>query len=465
MKKLWILRCVATCVPCLWICCRAASANEDGADAPLAAATAPRVATGQPTADAPREWWSVHGQATYVTQFHPGFTSPYQGSNSLGPGNNSRETADVTLFAGVRLWSGAQAWVNPEADQGFGLNNTLGVAGFTSGEAYKVGAPGPYFRLPRAFIRQTITLGDDPQPVAPAANQLASVQSPEGITLTLGKFSVVDIFDTNRYAHDPRADFLNWSIVDGGAFDYAADAWGYTYGSAVEWAGSWWTLRSGVFDLSRIPNSTQLEHGFGQFALIGEFEERHDLGGHPGALKVLGFVNRGRMGSYDDAVRAAQASGTTPRTSLVRHYASRPGVALNFEQELTPDLGVFARASANDGSKETFEFTDIDRSLAGGLSLRGERWNRADDTFGLAAVCNGISTAARRYFAAGGLGVLVGDGRLPHYGLEKIAETYYSAHIGEYAAVTADYQLVVNPAYNRDRGPVSVFGLRFHAEF
>jgi high affinity Mn2+ porin len=438
MKKSGVLLYLA----CLWTSGRATEMNQDASES-----------------------WGVHGQATYVSQFHPGFGSPYQGPNSLSPGNNGRQTADVTLFAGARLWSGAQAWVNPEADQGFGLNGTLGVAGFTSGEAYKVGAPGPYFRLPRAFIRQTIGRGDELRTVVPAANQLGSVQSREGITLTVGKFSVVDIFDTNRYAHDPRSDFLNWSIVDGGAFDYAADAWGYTYGSAVEWTGSWWTLRGGGFDLSRVPNSPQLERGFGQFALIGEFEERHDLGGHPGALKALGFVNRGRMGSYDDAVRAAQRSGTTPRVGLVRRYGSRPGMALNLEQELLPDLGVFARASANDGSKEAFEFTDINRSLAGGVSLRGERWNRGDDTFGLAAVVNGISTAARRYFDAGGLGVLVGDGRLPHYSLEKIAETYYSAHFGRYAAVTIDYQLIVNPAYNRDRGPVSVFGLRLHAEF
>lgn len=462
-NKFRILLSVAHCALCF---CSHHAKAADMANADTPAAATPAASTPGPAQDAPPESWSVHGQATYVTQFHPGYTSPYQGPYSLSPGNNSRETVDVTLFAGVRLWSGAEAWVNPEADQGFGLNNTLGVAGFTSGEAYKVGAPGPYFRLPRAFIRQTIGLGDDPETAAPGANQLGGPRSPEGITFTAGKFSVVDIFDTNRYAHDPRDDFLNWSIVEAGAFDYAADAWGYTYGSAVEWTRSWWTLRGGVFDLSRIPNSTRLEHGFGQFELTAEFEERHDLGGHPGKLKVLGFDNRGRMGNYGDAVDAARLSGTTPSTGLVRRYASRPGVALNFEQELKSDLGVFARASVNDGSKEAFEFTDINQSLSGGLSLRGERWNRSDDTFGLAAVLNGISTAARQYFAAGGLGVLVGDGQLPHYGVEKIVETYYSAGFwGEHAAVTLDYQLIVNPAYNRDRGPVSVLGLRLHGEF
>lgn len=464
-KKFRILRSAVICALCLWLDAAAAASVVVDADTSTDAALARVAPVPGPAQDAPPEAWSVHGQATYVTEFHPAYTSPYEGPNSLSPANNARQTADATLFIGVRLWSGAEGWVNPEADQGFGLNNTLGVAGFPSGEAYKVGAPGPYFRLPRAFIRQTIVLGDDPQTVAPAANQLGARQSQQGITLTLGKFSVADIFDTNRYAHDPRADFLNWTIIESGAFDYAADAWGYTYGSAIEWTHSWWTLRGGVFDLSRIPNSPQLERGFGQFALIGEFEERHALSGRPGKLKVLGFVNRARMGSYDDAVRAARLAGTTPDVSLVRRYASRPGMALNLEQELRSDLGVFARASMNDGSKEAFEFTDVDRSVAGGLSLRGDRWNRAGDTLGFAVVVNGISTAARRYFDAGGLGVLVGDGKLPNYGSEKVAETYYCVHFGEHAAVTADYQFVVNPAYNRDRGPVSIFGLRLHAEF
>jgi high affinity Mn2+ porin len=463
-KKFRILRSVANCGFCLWLD-YAAAANAADADTSAEAAGGPAATVPAPAQEAPPESWSVHGQATYVTQFHPAYTSPYEGPNSLSGANNARETVDLTLFAGFKLWSGAEGWLNPEIDQGFGLNNTLGVAGFPNGEAYKFGDSHPYFRFPRWFVRQRIGQGDDSQTVAPGANQLGGAQSAEGITLTLGKFSVVDIFDTNRYAHDPRADFLNWSIIEAGAFDYAADAWGFTYGSAVEWTRSWWTLRGGVFDLSRMPNGQQLERGFGQFALIGEFEERHELGGHPGKLKVLGFVNRGRMGSYDDAVSLARLSGTTPDVGLVRRYASRPGMALNFEQELRHDLGVFARASANDGSKEAFEFTDVNRSVSAGMSLRGERWNRADDTFGLAAALNGISTAARRYFDAGGLGVLVGDGQLPNYGAEKIAETYYCAHLGQHAAVTADYQFVVNPAYNRDRGPVSIFGLRLHAEF
>ena len=182
------------------------------------------------------DWWGLHGQATFVTQYHPGFPSAFQGPNSLDPEAQARETFDLTLYGGLRLWRGAELWVNPEVDQGFGLSSTLGVAGFTSGEAYKVGADAPYFQLPRLFIRQTITLGGEVAQIEAGLNQLAGSQAANRVVVTVGKFSVVDIFDTNRYAHDPRNDFLNWSIIDVGAFDYAADAWGYTYGAAVEWS-------------------------------------------------------------------------------------------------------------------------------------------------------------------------------------------------------------------------------------
>jgi len=284
------------------------------------------------------------------------------------------------------------------------------------------------------------------------------------VTLTVGKFSVVDVFDTNSYAHDPRGDFLNWSIIDAAAFDYAADAWGYTVGAAVEWTQSWWTFRGGFFDLSDVPNSKVLEPGFKEFALIAEMEGRYDWQGHPGKAKLLGFLNYGRMGSYTAAVSLGQATGTTPDTAQVRHWASRPGIALNMEQELSPELGAFARVSFNDGSKEAYEFTDVNRSLSVGALLKGNRWNRPEDSVGFAAAVNGISTAARAYFAAGGLGILIGDGQLPHPRSENILETFYSWRVAEHFTISGDYQYIVYPAYNRDRGPVSVFALRIHAE-
>ncbi len=411
------------------------------------------------------EDWSLHVQATFTDQYHPAFRSPYRGRNSLDPGSRGDETLDLTLFAGLRLWDGGEAYVDPEIDQGFGLSDTLGVAGFPSGEAYKIGSAVPYFRVQRLFLRQTFDLGGQAQDIEPDANQLGGTRTADNVVVTLGKLTVTDIFDTNAYAHDPKKDFLNWAIIDAGAFDYAADSWGYSYGIATEWTQSWWTLRAGLFDLSTIPNEPQLETGFEQFELLTEAEERHTLWGEDGKVKLLGFLNRGRMGDYNDAVQLALVTHSTPSTALVRQYASRPGGAINVEQQIDDTLGVFARASLNDGSKEAYEFTEIDKSLSMGVALKGTRWGRQNDTVGVAGEIGGISSSAQAYFAAGGIGILIGDGRLPHYGPEQIAEAYYSAQLTGWLAASADYQFIDNPAFNRDRGPVSVLGARLHAEF
>ena len=411
------------------------------------------------------EDFAFHGQFTNVTQFHPSFRSPYRGTNSLDPGNRGNEAVNLTLYGGLRPWEGAEFWVNPEVDQGFGLSNTTGLAGYANGQSAKVGSAEPYVRLQRAFLRQTIGLGGDVEDVHPDLNQLGGTRLTENVVLTIGKFSVTDVFDTNSYAHDPLGDFLNWSIIDAGAFDYAADAWGYSYGAAAEWTQSWWTVRGGVFDLSRVPNQKALQRGFGQFQIDLEGEERHQLFGRSGKLKLLGFLSYGRFGSYDDAVNRAVATGTTPDTAAVRRYRSRPGLSLNFEQSVSDDVGVFARASVDDGSLETDEVTEINRSVAAGVSVKGASWSRTDDVAGLAVAINDISKDARHYFAAGGLGVLIGDGRLPHYGWEDVLETFYNLAITDGLHLTVDYQFVNNPAYNRDRGPVSIIGYRLHCEF
>jgi high affinity Mn2+ porin len=407
--------------------------------------------------------WTIHGQTTFVSQFAPAFRAPYRGANSLDS-NAGRETWDVTVYVGRRLWEGAEFWINPEIDQGFGLSNTLGIAGFTSGEAYKVGNTNPYFRIPRAFVRQTFDLGGDTEKVESGINQMSGSQTSNRVVLTVGKFSVSDIFDTISYAHDPRNDFMNWSLVDAGSFDYAADAWGYTYGAAAEWYQGSWTLRMGLFDLSRVPNSIELDHTFEQFQAVYELEHRHEIASQPGKLAVVGFLSRGRMGRYDDAITCAQQNGTTPNTAGVRRYAGRSGVNVNFEQQLVPNIGFFARAGFANGDVEAFEFTDIDRTGSLGFSFGGKLWDRADDMLGIAGVVNGISGVHQAYLNAGGLGILVGDGRLPHPGPEQILETYYSLPLGAWR-LTADYQLIVNPAYNRDRGPVSIIGARLRTQF
>ena len=408
--------------------------------------------------------WGIHGQMTSFTQTYAAFNAPYSGTNSLPGYSDSAATFDADLFIGIKLWTGAEAYFNPEINQGFGLAGTLGIAGFPSGAAYKVGSAEPYYRTTRAFIRQSFNLGGDSITLEDQPNQLAKKMTSNNIVITAGKFAVVDIFDTNTYAHDPRLDFANWVGVEAGAFDYAADAWGYTYGAAIEWNQDWWSLRGGFFDLSVVPNSTQIDIGFKQYQLVTEFEERHELWDKKGKFKVLGFVNRANMGRYSDAVALAQQTGGSPDTGLVRQMAWRPGVAINFEQEITPTLGVFLRASQNSGAQEAYEFTDINQSVSGGLSIKGNSWGRPNDTLGLAGIVNGISKDAQQYFANGGLGILVGDGAL-NYGPEQILEAYYSFAATDFLTFSIDYQHITNPGYNRDRGPVNIFGFRARAYF
>jgi high affinity Mn2+ porin len=328
-----------------------------------------------------------------------------------------------------------------------------------------VGKNQPYLRLPRAFVRQTVNSSGSAETVEAAPDQLGGTRSADRWVFTVGKFGVTDVFDTNQYAHDPRSDFLNWSAVDAGSFDYAADAWGFTVGAAAERYQGSWTLRAGVFDLSNIPNSVHLDPGFHEFQFDTEIEKRYELFGQTGRVLLTGFDSRGRMGLLDQAIALAEATGTTPNPANVRRYRSRLGVSLALEQPLSPDFGVFARVGKAAGNVEVYEFTDIDRSIQVGAALDGRRWQRSGDTIGVALIDNGISAQREQYLNAGGLGILVGDGQLPHPGAEQIIETYYSFAAGSWVHLSVDYQWVKNPGYNSDRGPVSIFAVRLHAQF
>ena len=425
------------------------------------------VAPGIPDADIV----NFHGQTTLTWQGYPAIRSPYSGPNSLPGSGEGREITDATLYAGVRLWQGAQFWINPEIDQGFGLANTRGVAGFTSAEAYKEGAAYPYARVQRAFIRQTIDLGGNSEKVDADVNQFAGAQTANRLVFTLGRFAVQDIFDTNLYANNAKVDFLNWSLVNAGAFDYASDAWGFTYGAAAEWYRGDWTVRGGLFDLTVTPaggNSPaggNLDPTFGQFQMVGEIERRYQLWGQPGAVKLTGFLSRGRAGQFADAIALAALTGTPADINAVRRYTSRPGVSVNLQQQVTETLGVFARAGWADGNVEPWDVTDIDRTISAGASIKGKQWGRPDDTMGIAGVVNNISGVHQAFFNAGGLGILIGDGMLPHPGLEQIIEAYYSYAVTPSLKLSLDYQFVANPAYNTDRGPASLVTVRFHAQF
>jgi len=414
---------------------------------------------------------SFHGQATFVDQGYPSFRSPFQGQNSLPGAGTTRETSDTTLYAGLKLWQGAEFWANPEIDQGFGLGDTHGVSGFPSAESYKEGATYPYTRIQRAFLRQTINLGGDVEKVDSDVNQFAGTRSSDRLVLTVGRFGVNDIFDTNKYANNPKTDFLNWTLVNTGTFDYAADAWGYTYGAAAEWYKDRWTLRAGIFDLSATPTGGNsplgptLDPTFQQFQMVAEIEQRYELWEQPGKIKITGFLNRGDAGQYSDAIALALATGQPADISAVRSYTSRPGVSINLEQQVTDSLGIFAKAGWADGNVEPWDFTDDDRTVAGGVSISGKLWGRPDDTVGVAGVFNGISSEHAEFLNLGGLGILVGDGQLTNPGWEKILEAYYSYALTASTRLTLDYQFISNPGFDADRGPVNVFAARVHWQF
>jgi high affinity Mn2+ porin len=415
--------------------------------------------------------FAVHGQATFTDQGYPSFRSPSEGTNSLSGGGQNRETFDLTLSTGVKLWQGAEFWANPEIDQGFGFNNTHGVAGFPSAESYKLGSTYPYARLQRAFLRQTINLGGDTEQVDDDFYQFKGTRSTDRVVFTVGRFAIVDIFDTNKYANNPKSDFLNWAMINAGTFDYAGDGWGYTYGAAAEWYTGRWTLRAGIFDLSdtpaggNSPTGYALDPTFQQFELVGEVEERHELWGQPGKIKITGYLERGSMGDYSDAVALAQATGQPADITAVRSYTSRPGVGMNIEQQVNDNFGVFFRAGWADGHKEAWDFTDVDRTVQGGVSINGKSWGRPDDTIGIAGIINGISNDHIAFLNAGGIGILIGDGQLTNYGTEKILEAYYSYAMTPSTRFTLDYQLVGNPGYNADRGPANIFAARAHWQF
>ena len=414
------------------------------------------------SADAQR--FALHGQITNIWQYHPAFRSLFQGPQSLDHNNHTNETLDATLYGGASPWQGGEIWLNLEMDQGIAPSDTLGAAGYVNGDGAKVGHKHPYVRLQRAFFRQTIDLGGAVQTVDPDLNQLGETQTENRVVLTAGKFSVGDVFDANKYAHDPKSDFLNWALIDTGSFDYAADAWGYTYGASAEWYQDAWTTRFGVFDLSTVPNGSALTPGLKQFQLDGELERRYEAFDEGGKIAVTGFLSRGHMGSFADALALAALTDSVPNTADVRHYNSRLGVAFNLEQSLTDDLALFARGGIDQDNVESYEYTDIDRSFAAGLSVTGDLWGRKDDTIGTADVVNWIGHEHEAYFAAGGLGILVGDGALPHPGPEDILEVYYNAALIKEVHLTLDSQIIDNPAYNRDRGPVVVVSGRLHAE-
>lgn len=417
--------------------------------------------------------WNWHVQNTDIVQGDPGFPAQYSGPNSLHSGGEVKETVSLDLYAGARLWQGAEAHVDGLMWQGFGLSQTEGVEGFPNGEAVKYGSANPSGTIARLFIRQTIGLGGEQEFVPDDQLTLAGKEDISRITLTLGRFSAKDVFDNNAYADDPRTQFMNWALMANAAWDYPMDTVGYTTGIAAELNRPDWALRYGFFQVPQFQNGFTAEDqilkwpggtgGDGRllqsWGMVTEFERRYRINAHPGALRFLAYLNEAGMGSYEDALAVPGAE-----ISQTRAYRFKYGFGLNWEQEITKNVGVFSRLGWNDGHNEAWMFTDANWTGSLGASVKGEAWRRPDDTFGLAGVISGISHVNQQFLEAGGTGILDGDGALS-YGPEKDLETYYDCKIWKPIHGALDYQFVSDPAFNRVRGPVSIFGARVHWEF
>jgi high affinity Mn2+ porin len=409
--------------------------------------------------------WNVHGQLTLIEQGYPAFRSPYQGTNSLTGASQIQNTTSATAFVGYRPWDGTEVYINPELMQGFGLNNTLGVAGFPNGEAQKSNFPMPRIDFARVFVRQTFGLGGEQETIEDGPNQFAGKQDISRITVTAGRFAVLDIFEGNSYSHDPRVDFLNWNMYCCGSYDVTMDKIGYTWGAAAELNQKSWAIRAGYFLVPAVSNANSYDiHISERGEYIGELELRYSLFSQPGKFRLMGWANIANMGGYADALAMPVTTPDYPDITQTRHVRTNYGFVANLEQAITADLGIFSRASWSPGRVELIGWTDCDQSLSFGAVLKGGAWGRPDDKIGVAGVVEGLSSIARAYFAAGGLGILIGDGQL-NYRPERILEAYYAYSVNKWATFTFDYQFIDNPGYNADRGPVSVFSGRLHAQF
>ena len=408
--------------------------------------------------------WNVHGQFTAIEQGYPAFRSPYEGSNSLSGASQAKDTVSATAFIGYRPWAGTDIYINPEITQGFGLSDTLGVAGFPNTEAQKASFPMPRFNLARVYMQQTFGLGGEQETIEDGPNQLAGKQDISRITITAGKLAVTDFFDNNAYAHDGRTQFMNWQLYCCGAYDWTMDQISYTWGALVELNQKFWAFRAGYFLVPIVSNTDDFDMHFPDGEYIGELELRYSLVSQPGKLRLMAWANRANMGSYADALAEPITTANYPDITLTRAVRTNYGFNANLEQAITSDVGVFARASWSPGLDEIIGWTDCDESVSAGAVLKGTSWGRPNDRIGVAGVIDGLSPQAQAYFAAGGLGILIGDGAL-NYRPEKILETYYSYSLNTWSALTFDYQFVADPAYNADRGPVHIFAGRYHAEF
>lgn len=412
-------------------------------------------------------------QSTYIWQKKPAFSAAYTGKNSLNTNREQSYTFTNTAHFGIRPWEGGEVYFNPEMTVGVPLSNLTGVGGFYNGEITRTAGVNPTIYRQRLFLRQTWNHGGGTEKVDSDFNQLAGVVDKNRFVLTIGNFSTLDVFEGNEYAHDPRRQFMNWAHMTNLAFDYAADARGYGWGFAGEWYQDDWVLRFGRMTGPKEPNMLPTDYQIGKhYGDQLEIEHNHEWNGLPGAVRLIGWRNKAKLARFDDALAYGRSVNWQPDANYGSQYIFKVrgqerfkyGIGINTEQALTPDLGIFFRAMWSDGQTETLAFTEVDRSMAGGISLKGTDWGRSQDTVGLSFARNALSKERRQYLEAGGISFFIGDGAL-NYRPETLFEGYYSWNVSKGIWLTADYQRIANPAYNADRGPVNINSFRFHAEF
>lgn len=412
-----------------------------------------------------QESWNAHFQSTFIWQAKPAFQSPYEGPNSLSGSRERSYSLTATAALGLRIGPRTEVYLDPEAAQGVPLSGLVGLSGFQNGELAKTSGPRLTFYRARSFLRHTIELGGERVALESAANQLAGSTTARRLVVTAGTVSALDIFDAGSVAHDPRTQFMNWALMTHAAYDYAADARGYTNGLALEYIDTGWAVRAARLQVPRQPNQLALDpRMFSHYGDQLELTRDYALGGQSGTACLLAFRTRAVLARYDDALAQTATTGSVPDINQVRtREHGKWGLGIGVDHTFRDDVRAFVRAMSADGKTETDAFTEADRSLSVGVALRGARWSRANDTFGIAAASGFLSRAHREYLARGGTTFFLGDGRL-NYRPERVLEAYYSFELAKDTYATVDVQHISNPGYNADRGPVSVYGVRLHWE-
>jgi hypothetical protein len=420
-------------------------------------------------------------QYTFVRQRQSRLTSPYRGPLSLNQNGDTEQTHTIGLYVGWALTSWAQVYLDTEKFMGAGVSNSVGLAGLTNGDVVREGAAGlpKVFYIARQYVRLMLPLAQGTTRVERGQDQLPGTEAATRLEFKFGALAANDDFDHNRYASSSRTQFMNWSLWDNSAWDYAADTRGYTYGAVFGFVSPRWSLKYGAYLMPVRANGQTLENA-PRRARGDNLELTLSPGQSGTVIRLLAYRNLARMGNYREALLVAAQTQAVPNIGADdREGRHKYGFGVNVEQPLADDgeTGVFARVGWNDGQTESFAFTEVDRLLSFGGQLSGSRWRRAEDRAGAAVAIEGLSGPHRDYLAAGGSGFLLGDGTLS-YAHEQIFELYYRAQLPWplndsspvlrkcplKIQVTPDFQYIRNPAYNHDRGPVKFWAVRFHLE-